>query len=168
MGQSVDIYRRWYEHQNPHSWKAQKSKVLYRAFIKYGIENFTFEVVEECKRNKLDSREQYWIKKLKSYSNGYNMTKGGQGHRDYKFGRGNRKKLDSGWYDEFVSFLGMFYPDIYGTFENMKQAVCPYVENLEEIDDADIINEIDGYDTLMRDFYGGYDNFEQWAECNLI
>lgn len=43
-----------------------------------------------------------------------------------------------------------------------------YKNSVDEIDDKDIIEEIDGYDTMFRDFCDGYDNFEQWAECNLI
>ena len=30
-------------------------------FKKYGIENFSFEMIEEVEREKLDEREKYWI-----------------------------------------------------------------------------------------------------------
>lgn len=52
---------------------------LYRAMRKYGIENFSIELVEECEDNKLNEQEQYWINYYNSYNNGYNMTIGGDG-----------------------------------------------------------------------------------------
>ena len=52
---------------------------LYRAMRKYGIENFSIELVEECEDNKLNEQEQYWINYYNSYNNGYNMTLGGEG-----------------------------------------------------------------------------------------
>lgn len=41
---------------------------------------YTFEILEECSKNQLDSREQYWIQKLHSdiSDNGYNIASGGQ------------------------------------------------------------------------------------------
>lgn len=50
--------------------------------VKYGIDNFLFEVIEECKRENLNEREIYWIKQYNSFffdknSNGYNLTRGG-------------------------------------------------------------------------------------------
>lgn len=54
-----------------------------RAFIKYGIENFTFKILEECLNNEMSEREIYWIHKLNTCvkdknSWGYNMTHGGE------------------------------------------------------------------------------------------
>jgi len=42
-----------------------------------GVENFSFEVLEECERSKLNEEEIYWINYYKSQEYGYNMTKGG-------------------------------------------------------------------------------------------
>jgi hypothetical protein len=28
--------------------------------LEYGVENFTFEIVEECSRAQLNEREEYW------------------------------------------------------------------------------------------------------------
>ena len=48
--------------------------------IKYGIENFSFEVIEECEKEKLNDREIYWISFYNSNNknNGYNLTNGGE------------------------------------------------------------------------------------------
>lgn len=42
---------------------------LYQAFIKYGLDNFAFEVIEETVDLRL--REQYWIDKLKPSYNSF-------------------------------------------------------------------------------------------------
>lgn len=81
IGQSKDIYYRWYDHKKE-SRKNRKDIVLYCAFAKYGIENFSFEIVEECSLEDLDEKEIFYIKQYNSYinwenSNGYNMTIGG-------------------------------------------------------------------------------------------
>jgi len=54
---------------------------LYRAFKKYGIENFSISVIEECSNDLLSEREKYWIEKEHSFDNGYNATRGGDGGR---------------------------------------------------------------------------------------
>jgi len=46
---------------------------------KYGLDNFQYEVLEECKEQLLDEREQYYIQLYDSYittnhNNGYNLT----------------------------------------------------------------------------------------------
>lgn len=49
------------------------------AINKYGIENFTFEIIEECSEEQLNNRERYWIAYYDTYHNGYNRTVGGEG-----------------------------------------------------------------------------------------
>lgn len=45
---------------------------------KYGINNFSFEIIEECKYEDIDEREKYWIKELNAIEPyGYNICKGG-------------------------------------------------------------------------------------------
>lgn len=51
--------------------------MLYKAMLKDGVENFSFEVLEECERSALNDRETYWIEFYQSQYHGYNMTKGG-------------------------------------------------------------------------------------------
>lgn len=47
---------------------------------KYGRENFTFQIIEECEEGLLKEREVYWIQKLDSYNKGYNETFGGDNY----------------------------------------------------------------------------------------
>ncbi len=76
IGQSRDIEARWKKHLSV--YKSSPDWELYRAFKKYGISKFTFEIIEECQINELNEREIYWIAQYDSFNNGYNMTLGGE------------------------------------------------------------------------------------------
>lgn len=56
-----------------------KNRPLYRAFNKYGIENFKINLLEECPASESSNREKYWINELNTYHSGYNATLGGEG-----------------------------------------------------------------------------------------
>lgn len=85
IGQSINIKNRWAAHKSYYKTNAptKNNKYyncnLYTAMRKYGIENFNFEILEECSKDLLDEREKYWINYYDTYENGYNMTKGGDG-----------------------------------------------------------------------------------------
>lgn len=82
IGQSNFIERRFTQHKSPYEQERFKDKPLYQAFKKYGIKNFTFSVIEECKLDELNVKEQYWIKYYNSlvHQNGYNIRSGGGGN----------------------------------------------------------------------------------------
>lgn len=81
IGQSQNILRRFRRHKEESCRETSKSYdlPLYRAMRKYGIENFNFEILEECSKGKLDDREKFWIKRYNSTNRdkGYNIEKGG-------------------------------------------------------------------------------------------
>lgn len=89
VGQSVNIEERIQEHKRLAFNEKFLNKFqypLYLALNKYGLENFQFEIITECKEEELNKLEQYWIKTLNTYiynpdSCGYNLTLGGDGHR---------------------------------------------------------------------------------------
>lgn len=86
IGQTARDYQiRWEEHKKE-AYEGSSlgyNFILHKAFRKYGIENFTFELLEECENSFLQDREKYWISFYKSFSGdnhgGYNMTRGGEG-----------------------------------------------------------------------------------------
>lgn len=79
VGKSINIKRRWREHRSCYL-KPDKDCYLYRAMRKYGIDNFTFEIIEECSEDdNLNEKERYWIEYYNSFKNGYNETQGGEG-----------------------------------------------------------------------------------------
>lgn len=59
-----------------------QSRPLYRAFAKYGVDNFSFEILLHCEQGVLETREIEYIEKYNSYGKtGYNATLGGDGRR---------------------------------------------------------------------------------------
>lgn len=60
---------------------------LYKAMRLYGLECFTFEILEQDINNPqfLNEREKYWIQYYDSYKNGYNETEGGDGVCKYNY-----------------------------------------------------------------------------------
>ena len=83
IGQTTQtLEKRWKEHcQSIYNHKTEK-RPLYSAMLKYGIEHFMINVIEDNIDNSiLSEREQYWIKYYDSFKNGYNATIGGDGRR---------------------------------------------------------------------------------------
>ena len=76
IGQTTNSKRRFAEHKAK-GYGLEKNKILYYAFDKYGIENFSFEVIESQIEN-YNEREIYWIRYYDSFENGYNQTEGGE------------------------------------------------------------------------------------------
>lgn len=77
VGQSVNIQDRIKQHiKCGLGIDASISNKLYNAMQKDGVWNFTFELLEECPREKLNEREAFWIKLYESDKIGLNSTKG--------------------------------------------------------------------------------------------
>ena len=68
-------------HSRIYGHKSNKgASAIDTAIRKYGWENFTAEVLEECAVEFLNCREIFWIAALNTkYPNGYNLTDGGDG-----------------------------------------------------------------------------------------
>lgn len=85
IGQTTQgLQNRWIHHvaeaKKDHK-KGGWAAYLHRAIIKYGRENFSVEVIENCSNDKLNEREIYWIAYYHSNDKdiGYNLTYGGEG-----------------------------------------------------------------------------------------
>lgn len=78
VGSAACLYKREIEHfTDPH----KSAKLLQKAMLKYGKENFKFEVLELCEKEILYIREQFWLDELKSYINNYNISSIARGSR---------------------------------------------------------------------------------------
>ncbi len=76
IGQSVNIKKRFRSHRS--NAKSNHNEYLRKSISKYGIDNFAFEVLKECKIEQLDDYEKKYILQFNSLvPNGYNMDKGG-------------------------------------------------------------------------------------------
>ena len=58
IGQSIDIQRRFNSYHKPSGCKGQTK--LNNSFIKYGVDNHIFEIIEECDKNELNNRERFY------------------------------------------------------------------------------------------------------------
>ena len=78
IGQSLQVEKRLQRHKTTAFNTNSKcyNYPLYKAIRKFGIDNFTFEIIEECSSQELNDREIYWIKELQCE---YNQTYGGSG-----------------------------------------------------------------------------------------
>lgn len=77
IGQSKNIEGRYKRHL--YDARNGATTIFHAAIRKYGIENFIFEVLEECEAEKLNELEIYYIQKYNTLMpNGYNMQTGGQ------------------------------------------------------------------------------------------
>ena len=77
IGKSTDVKKRWTEHcKTAYGVGTIAHSVLHTTIKKDGIENFTFELLEEVPKDKLTEREKYWITFYDSKSYGLNERNG--------------------------------------------------------------------------------------------
>lgn len=74
VGQAVNIADRWKQHiKRGIGAEAPTRNKLYPAMLEVGVENFTFEIVEECDKSKLNEREDYWQEYFHAKDFGYSI-----------------------------------------------------------------------------------------------
>ena len=74
VGQAVNIADRWKQHiKRGIGAEAPTRNKLYPAMITLGPESFSFEIVEDCSREDLDEREDYWQDYFKAKEFGYSI-----------------------------------------------------------------------------------------------
>lgn len=77
IGKSTDVKKRWSEHcKTAYGVGTIAHSVLHTTIKKDGIENFTFELLEEVPKDKLTEREKYWISFYGSKEYGLNERVG--------------------------------------------------------------------------------------------
>ena len=77
IGQSVSIKRRWATHKRELKTNRHYNHLLQNAYNTYGEDNLIYEILELCPREKLNEREEFYIRIFDSYNNGYNLDVGG-------------------------------------------------------------------------------------------
>ena len=85
---------------NNHGNKSYGGEKINAARVKFGIENFFYEVLEEiydadenALQMKLDEREAYYVQQFDSFQNGYNTSKGGTGNKGVNFSQTHRNNI---------------------------------------------------------------------------
>lgn len=77
VGQAVNVPERWRQHiKRGVGAEPVTQNKLYPAMKEIGVENFMFELLEECKANDLTSREKYWTDFYEAQTYGYTVKKG--------------------------------------------------------------------------------------------
>ena len=77
IGQAVDIYKRWNDHcKCGLGIDTPPGNKLYKSMQEYGLENFTFELLTECKQSELNEKEKYFIELYQANIYGMNSTGG--------------------------------------------------------------------------------------------
>ena len=77
IGQSKNIKERFREHMKCGlGIDTPSGNKLYQAMLNSSIEDFTFELIEECNENDLDEKERYFIELYEAYDYGFNSNRG--------------------------------------------------------------------------------------------
>ena len=77
IGKSTDIKNRWQQHcKTAFNCGTIASSLLHRKMQQYGIENFTFELLEAVPKDKLSEREKFYIDFYKTKETGLNERSG--------------------------------------------------------------------------------------------
>lgn len=77
IGKSTDISKRWVGHiKSACGLDGVADSVFQRALKKYGIQNFTFELLEKVPKDKLTEREKFYITFYDTINYGYNQRLG--------------------------------------------------------------------------------------------
>ena len=79
IGLSCNIKNRWKRHRVDLKAGCHDNQYLQNSYNKYGLEAFTFEIIELCDREVLGEREVHYISEYNCMTpNGYNMNSGGE------------------------------------------------------------------------------------------
>lgn len=81
IGQSIDLTKRIAYHKRALKGKYHENNHLQKAVKKYGINNFTYEILCECRVDELDELERMYIVQYDSIENGYNLETGGSSNK---------------------------------------------------------------------------------------
>jgi len=129
IGQAKDINRRLIAHRYAeHSPNAlEYNNQIHTAMREYGIQNFIFEIIEECPVEQLNEREKYWINYYNSYRHGYNGTEGGDFSQADSSGERNGRAYMT---EEEVCYIRNCYNnhvnfrDVYAQFQHKATKRC--------------------------------------------
>ena len=106
------LEKRFGEHLSRCFTSEYKSK-LYNSMKKYGQENFTIELIEECDLNIIYETEKKYVEQYDSYNNGLNSTIGGEGCLGYIHSPEIRQKISENTKNG-NSHKGKTYEELYG------------------------------------------------------
>ena len=89
IGSSKNVKRRWIEHKKPSKWKECPNNPMYLDMKKYGIDKFSFQILEEVEIDRLKEKEQWFIEKMhptynSNRANGWDIDKYKEHQKEYQ------------------------------------------------------------------------------------
>ena len=118
IGSSKNVKQRWTMHRAQSSWKAQPNNKMYQDMQKYGLECFSFEILEEVETQYLKQVEQKFIELLNPTYNdrnskGWDVERYKESHRKaskkyYKSEKGKvaRNKYTKKYFSQLCEYNG--------------------------------------------------------------
>ena len=91
IGSSKNIKQRWAVHKCPSAWKQCPNNPMYLDMHQYGVDKFSFQILEEVEIESLKEAEQQFIETLKPTYNS-NNAKGCDADRYKKYNKKHMKE----------------------------------------------------------------------------
>ena len=137
IGSAVDISKRWKLHINRLNLDKHHAHHLRAAWVKYGSENFVFEVVEYCDKSQLIEREQHYIDGLKPE---YNTSPTAGSRQGVKASYETRAKTSVTWaIKKFIQEHGK-YPTSASVKDFTDKTIARLIERDSQPAEYDIAN----------------------------
>jgi group I intron endonuclease len=113
IGCTVNSLKKRFNEHLYRCFKTDYKSKLYNSMKKYGQENFSIELIEECDLSVIYETEKKYIKSYDSYNNGLNSTFGGEGCLGYTHSPEIRQKISENTKNG-NSHKGKTYEELYG------------------------------------------------------
>ena len=120
------IQERWREHCKDYLRERCYDRPLYRAMRKYGLSNFTIELLEET--DNPEEREIFWIEQKGSFKHGYNATMGGDGKKYIDYDLVVATYKNSGIIKETAKILGICEDTVHKILKQKDISIKPTSE----------------------------------------
>ena len=124
------IQERWREHCKDYLRERCYDRPLYRAMRKYGLSNFTIELLEET--DNPEEREIFWIEQKGSFKHGYNATMGGDGKKYIDYDLVVATYKNSGIIKETAKILGICEDTVHKILKQKDISIKPTSEMNKE------------------------------------
>jgi group I intron endonuclease len=113
IGCTINSLKKRFNEHLYRCFKTDYKSKLYNSMKKYGQENFSIELIEECDLSVIYETEKKYIKSYDSYNNGLNSTFGGEGCLGYTHSPEIRQKISENTKNG-NSHKGKTYEELYG------------------------------------------------------
>lgn len=140
---NFNVEKRFKEHLQDSFKNCSENRPLYKAIRKYGKENFSVEVLEECSIEESYEREIFWIKEKNTYLNGYNATIGGDGKTLYDYSQIAEKYMELKNLQDIAKYFNCSVDTVANACKEQKISVinapmASKIKNGEKVNQIDI------------------------------